>query len=95
MSLGFPVPKLRKLIPVGYKINPENSKELIVDEPVFELLKQARKYLKECSCREVSDWLKAHGVKISHDSLLDLMRDRPPYTDDERKRYSSTKAQAS
>lgn len=92
LSLGLPVSIVRgkTRIPLGYKINPTNPKEFIIDEEVFNLLHTARKFLKESSVREVTAWLKRKGVKISHMGLFKLMRDRPPYTDDERNRHGLT-----
>lgn len=89
LSLGLPVPVVRgeTRVPLGYKINPDNPKELIIEAEVFDVLKKARVHLKGSSYRDVLEWLKGKGIKVSLRGLYVLMRDRPPYTDDERASY--------
>lgn len=89
LSLGLPIPVIRHDIPAGFKINPDNSSELVIDEKDFELLLQARKYLKDSPYSEVAIWLTKSGLTISHNGLHKLMRDRPPYTEDERRIYNT------
>lgn len=87
ISLGLPVPVIRAELPAAYVYDPANKDQAIIDTVKFDLLKQARKYLKDSSFQEVSAWLTKSGLPISHNGLHKLMKSRPPYTDDERNNY--------
>lgn len=90
LSLGLPVPIIRSELPCGYVVNPENKDEAIIDPVKFDLLKQARKYIKDSSFYEVAAWLTKNGLPISPNGLHKLMTHRTPYTDDERLLYLSS-----
>ena len=93
LSRGLPVPVIRHKglnPPCGYKLDPNNKFSYIVDEEKFNLLIQARHYLRESSYRDVADWLTKKGLKISFKGLQKLMKNRPPLTYDERRRYSAS-----
>ena len=90
ISMGLPVPSIRSEIPCGYVVNPDNKEQAIIDQNKYNLLRQARKYLKESSFQEVSSWLTKSGLPISHNGLHKLMSTRIPYTDDERTHYNTT-----
>lgn len=87
LSLGLTVPIIRAEIPAGYKVNPDNTAEAIVDTEKFELLKKARAFLKNSGYAEVAQWLTRNGFAISHNGLHKIMMARPPYNDEERRLY--------
>ena len=75
-----PVVRVGRVIPFGYKQD-ENDRDILLPIPTeLELLEKAKKYLKQYSYREVSNWLTTNtGRVISHVGLkkrLDNERQR-------------------
>lgn len=56
-----------RLVPLGYKVHPEDTKWLVPIPEELEAIKQAKEYAKTCSVREVANWLSAKlKKKVSH-----------------------------
>ena len=74
------IPRLVKVVPFGYEIDPEDDEWLNPIEKELELLELAKKHLKQYSYREVSAWLTTQsGRQITHDGLkkrIDVERRR-------------------
>ena len=74
------IPRLVKVVPFGYEIDPEDDEWLNPIEKELELLELAKKHLKQYSYREVSAWITTQsGRSISHMGLkkrVDLERKR-------------------
>lgn len=90
LSLGLPVDAIRAEIPIGYKRSEADPLKLVAIPEHYSLLLQARKYLNDSSYKDVAAWLTKAGLPISHNGLHLLMKARPPYTDDERQRFTSS-----
>ena len=74
------IPRLVKVVPFGYEIDPEDDEWLNPIEKELELLELAKKHLKQYSYREVAAWITTQsGRSISHMGLkkrVDLERKR-------------------
>ncbi len=81
LQLALPVPKIRRCIPWGYILDPEDDTKTscIPVEKAFLCLIRAKEFLKESSYLDVSNWLKSCGYPISHQGLFRLMNERPPF----------------
>ncbi len=67
----MPIPKLGRVIPFGYRQDPDNRGILLPIPEELELLVQAKKHLKKYSARSVAAWLTENsGRYISHVGLL-------------------------
>lgn len=66
----YPVVRVGRLVPFGYKEDP-NDKDILLPIPEeLELLEKAKLYLKEYSLRQVANWLSEEsGRYISHVGL--------------------------
>lgn len=68
--LWYPVVRVGRHIPFGYKQDPDDDKVLLPIPEELELLEQAKLYLKEYSLRQVAHWLtEQSGRYISHVGL--------------------------
>lgn len=67
MIFGLPVPISNfGDIPVCYKVDPDNPKNLLPIQERLELMYKALQYSKSCSSRECCEWLAKQGITISH-----------------------------
>ena len=65
------IPRIARTVPFGYEVDPDDSGILKPIPDQLNKLKQAKKYLKQYSYREVANWLSAHtGRSISHVGLM-------------------------
>lgn len=65
-----PIPKVTSTVPFGYKIDPDNDKQLLPIPLELEALELAKKHLKNHSYRDVAAWLsEATGRRISHEGF--------------------------
>jgi hypothetical protein len=61
-----PVVRVGRIVPFGYKQDPDDPDILLPIQRELELLEQAKKHLKQYSLRAVADWLsKESGRSIS------------------------------
>tara|TARA_R110000851_G_scaffold249567_1_gene402058 strand:+ start:324 stop:752 length:429 start_codon:yes stop_codon:yes gene_type:complete len=66
-----PVVRVGRIIPFGYRQDPEDSDIILPIPEELELLEQAKKYLKQYSLRNVADWLSEESQRyISHVGLM-------------------------
>ena len=74
----IPIPRIARIVPVGYKINKEDNDLLDPVPYELEALELARKYVNQYSYRQVANWLtKKTGRDISHVGLRKrLMHER-------------------
>ena len=64
------IPKIARLVPFGYEIDPEDENFLLPVEQELDALELAKKHLRQYSYREVANWLsKETGRYISHMGL--------------------------
>ena len=64
------VPRISRTIPFGYELDTDDNKILIPIPDQLDKLDKAKKYLKQYSYREVSNWLTTNtGREISHVGL--------------------------
>ena len=69
------VVRVGRVIPFGYRQDPEDSDILLPIPEELELFEQAKKYLKQYSLREVSNWLSATSERyISHVGLMQRVK---------------------
>ena len=69
------VVRVGRVIPFGYRQDPEDSDILLPIPEELELFEQAKKYLKQYSLREVSNWLSTtSGRYISHVGLMQRVK---------------------
>ena len=65
-----PIPRVSRVIPFGYIIDPEDSSTLLPVEFELRALEEAKKHLKRFSYREVANWLSSVTERsISHMGL--------------------------
>lgn len=65
-----PIPRLSRVIPFGYKIDPEDPNTLLPIPLELEALEQAKKHVKRFSYRDIANWITAiTGRSISHVGL--------------------------
>tara|TARA_R110002049_G_scaffold2719_3_gene20641 strand:- start:175 stop:597 length:423 start_codon:yes stop_codon:yes gene_type:complete len=65
-----PIPRISRTIPYGYELDPNDNFILLPIAIELDMLEKAKKYLKQYSYREVSNWLTANtGREISHVGL--------------------------
>lgn len=68
------IPRLARVIPFGYEIDPEDNNMLVPIPFQLDALVQAKKHLKNYSLREVATWLtNITGRSISHMGLKKRM----------------------
>ena len=68
------IPRLARVIPFGYEIDPEDNNMLVPIPFQLDALVQAKKHLKSYSLREVATWLtNITGRSISHMGLKKRM----------------------
>ena len=66
-----PVVRVGRIIPFGYRQDPEDDDIILPIPEELELLEQAKKYLKQYSLRNVADWLSEESQRyISHVGLM-------------------------
>jgi len=74
------IPRVARTIPFGYELDPNDDGILLPIDHELDMLEQAKKYIKQYSYREVSNWLTRNtGRSISHVGLkkrLDNERQR-------------------
>jgi hypothetical protein len=64
------IPRIARTVPFGYELHPEDSEVLVPIPDELDKLRQAKKYIKQYSYREVANWLsKNTGRYISHVGL--------------------------
>ena len=67
----YPVVRVGRHIPFGYKQDPEDQDILLPIEDELELYEKAKKFLKQYSYRDVANWLSTQsGRYISHVGLM-------------------------
>lgn len=67
----YPVVRIGRHIPFGYKQDPEDQDILLPIEDELELYEKAKKFLKQYSYRDVANWLSTQsGRYISHVGLM-------------------------
>jgi hypothetical protein len=75
-----PIPRVSRVIPFGYKLDPEDSKRLLPVVFELEALEKAREYVKRFPYRAVAEWLtNITGRQLSYVGLkkrLDVERTR-------------------
>jgi len=65
-----PIPRVSRVIPYGYIVDPEDANTLLPVEFELKALEEAKKHLKNFSYREVANWLSTvTGRSISHMGL--------------------------
>lgn len=65
-----PVVRVGRIVPFGYKQDPDDPDILLPIQKELELLEQAKKHLKQYSLRAVADWLSTEsGRSISYVGL--------------------------
>ena len=65
-----PIPRISRTIPYGYELDPDDNFILLPIAIELDMLEKAKKYLKQYSYREVSNWLTTNtGREISHVGL--------------------------
>jgi hypothetical protein len=65
-----PIPRVSRVIPFGYEVDPENDKILLPIVFELEALEKAREYVKRFPYRAVADWLtNITGRKLSYVGL--------------------------
>tara|TARA_R110001606_G_scaffold91876_1_gene204533 strand:- start:185 stop:607 length:423 start_codon:yes stop_codon:yes gene_type:complete len=65
-----PIPRISRTVPYGYELDPDDNFILLPIDIELDMLEKAKKYLKQYSYREVSNWLTANtGREISHVGL--------------------------
>lgn len=65
-----PIPRVSRVIPFGYEVDPEDEDILLPIPLELEALEKAKKHIKNFSYREVAQWLTAvTGRPISHVGL--------------------------
>lgn len=68
--IWYPVVRVGRTVPWGYKEDPEDQDILLPIPEELELLEQAKKFLKRYSYRDVAAWLSEQsGKPISHAGL--------------------------
>lgn len=75
-----PIPRLSRVIPFGYEVDPEDPEVLLPIPIQLEALEEAKKHIKRFSYRDVANWITAvTGRSISHMGLkkrLEIERNR-------------------
>ena len=65
-----PIPRISRTVPYGYELDPDDNFILLPIAIELDMLEKAKKYLKQYSYREVSNWLTTNtGREISHVGL--------------------------
>jgi hypothetical protein len=78
LMLGVPIERMGSTIPWGYKEEPNKKLFQPVDKNLQALYK-AGEYLKNCSIREVCDWLfNVTGERLSATGLVKIIETRLP-----------------
>ena len=81
-----PVVRVGRIIPFGYRQDPEDNDIILPIPEELELLEQAKKYLKQYSLRNVADWLSEESKRyISHVGLMKRIK-----LEQKRKKEAST-----
>ena len=74
------IPRLSRVIPFGYELDPEDPNTLLPIPLQLEALEQAKKHVKRFSYRDIANWITAvTGRSISHVGLkkrLEIERTR-------------------
>lgn len=66
----LPIPRVARVVPFGYVVDPEDNDTLLPIPRELRALEKAKEYLKQYSYREVANWLtKQTGREISHMGL--------------------------
>lgn len=75
-----PIPRISRIVPFGYRVDPNNKDVLLPVVLELEALEKAKQHLRQYSYRDVSIWLtETTGRYISHMGLkgrLDRERER-------------------
>ena len=70
-NLWVAIPKVSRIIPFGYELDPNDAGVLLPIADELDKLEMAKKYLKQYSYREVANWLTRNtGRTISHVGLM-------------------------
>jgi hypothetical protein len=70
------IPRVARVIPFGYIVDPEDDKVLLPVKIELDLLEKAKQYLLQYSYREVANWLSTNsGREISHVGLRKRVAD--------------------
>jgi len=81
-----PVVRVGRIIPFGYRQDPEDDDIILPIPEELELLEQAKVYLKQYSLRNVADWLSEESQRyISHVGLMKRIK-----LEQKRKKEAST-----
>jgi len=65
------IPRIARIIPFGYKVDPENNHILRPIPIELDALEKAKSHLKQYSYRQVANWLASFtGRSISHIGLM-------------------------
>lgn len=81
-----PVVRVGRIIPFGYRQDPEDNDIILPIPEELELLEQAKVYLKQYSLRNVADWLSEESQRyISHVGLMKRIK-----LEQKRKKEAST-----
>ena len=65
-----PIPRISRVIPFGYEVDPEDPNTLLPVPIQLEALEAAKKHVKRFSYRDVANWITAvTGRSISHMGL--------------------------
>ena len=71
----LPIPRIARIVPFGYELDPNDAHALLPVKIELDLLEQARKYTEQYSYREVANWLtKNSGRTISHVGLMKRLK---------------------
>ena len=71
----LPIPRIARIVPFGYELDPNDAHVLLPVKIELDLLEQARKYTEQYSYREVANWLtKNSGRTISHVGLMKRLK---------------------
>ena len=67
----LPIPRIARIVPFGYKQDPNDTYLLLPIKEELDLLERARQLVKQYSYREVAQWLTQNtGRTISHVGLM-------------------------
>lgn len=79
LCLWLPVPIIRRKLPWGYQVDPNNPKVALPNEKALACFIKAYEYLKAHSYQTVAEWMVSCGFPLSDDGVILLMRQRPYY----------------
>lgn len=77
LCLFLPIKKIRKGIPWGYKVDPNDSSMYLPEEKAIEVYIKAKEYLKTESYETMAAWMTSQGFPTSDDGVKRLVFERP------------------